>query len=323
MERVVDQQLVGCVKRATDGPCTSRTRPFCFVPRPAACYSPGRLAETPLRVQNADHVGRIAQRGSNRSDGPTLSAAGDRADGRGCRHSVRSLLAAAALGVVGNRRRRLGGLDRAFLGRRLRWGELPRLLLSNLAMLLAVAATAAAWHHCRWYLFASDDLGCYARRKAQPVCVEAIAVRMPRLLPTPPFDPMRMMPPTEGSRLEVDLTAIRDGSQWRRASGRATLLVQGPPPQVRAGDRLRLFAHLSEPLGPQNPGAFDYAAYLRAEGVRSRLQAEVPQCVSVVQHRQLVESCGNSRSGAGPQQSAARRLSRSSLCRNGRSRFAG
>lgn len=167
-----------------------------------------------------------------------------------------------------------------------RWlqlGEMPRLLFSNAAMLLAVAATTAAWHHCRWYLRAEDDLGRYALRKAQPICVEATAVRMPRVLPTPPFDPMRMMPPTEGSRLEVDVAAVRDGSQWRRASGRATLLVQGPPPQVRAGDRLRCFARLSAPLGPQNPGAFDRAAHLRADGIYSQLLAEVPQCLSVVQ----------------------------------------
>ena len=161
--------------------------------------------------------------------------------------------------------------------------KLPRLLLRNAALLLAVAATAAAWHHCRWYLMARDDLGCFARRKARPVCVEAVAVQMPRALPTQGFEPMRTMRAGECSRFDVDLAAIRDGSQWRPASGRATLTVQGPPPPINPGDRVRCFARLSAPLGPQNPGAFDYAGYLRAEGIRSRLLAEVPDCISVIQ----------------------------------------
>ena len=241
------------------------------------------------------------------------------------------VLAAAAAGILADRFRPLplwawwtmavGGLAvwvTPLVGRRL-----PKLLLSNAALLLSVAATMAAWHHCRWYLFAADDLGRYAHRKAQPICVEATAVRMPRTLPTPPVDPLRMMPPTEGSRLDVDLAAIRDGSRWRPASGRATLLVQGPPPQVRAGDRLRCFAHLSAPLGPQNPGAFDYAAYLRAEGVHSRLKAEVPQCVSVVRSGGWLSLAALLDRVARPWQSTAGRLARSRLRRDGRGRPAG
>ena len=157
-----------------------------------------------------------------------------------------------------------------------------QVVLGGLALCLAVAATAGAWHHCRWYLIACDDLGRYGRAKAQPTCVEALVVQMPRRSPTQAFDPLQMLPPKEDWRLEVDLVAVRDGSCWRPASGRATLYVQGPPPQIGAGDRIQCFARLSAPPGPRNPGAFDYAAHLRAEGIHSRLLAKVPQCISVV-----------------------------------------
>ncbi len=155
-------------------------------------------------------------------------------------------------------------------------------LLGSLVLYLAIAATAAAWHHCRWYLLAGDELGRYARVKPQPACIEAVAVRMPRRFPTPGFDPMQMLPPTEHSRLEVDVVAIRDGASWRPASGRAMIEVRGPPPEVHAGDRLRCFVRLSAPAPPHNPGAFDSAAQLRAEGVHSRLLAEVSPCISVI-----------------------------------------
>ena len=190
-------------------------------------------------------------------------------------HLARSVLAAALVGVVDRGGGRLGPVA-------LRLPAGSRSTLAGFALLMAVAATAGAWHHCRWYLAADDELGRFARRKAEPVCVEAVVARMPRPLPTPASDPLRMMPATEGCRIEVDLLAVRDGSCWRGASGRTTIQVYGPPPEVRAGDRVRCFAHLSAPQGPQNPGAFDYAAQLRANGVYSRLAAKVPQCISVV-----------------------------------------
>jgi competence protein ComEC len=163
----------------------------------------------------------------------------------------------------------------------LAWRRGP-VLLGGLALCLAVAATAGAWHHCRWYLLASDDLGRYARVKPQPTCIEAVAARMPRRSPTPAFDPMQALPPTEGCRLEVDVVAVRDGAKWRPASGQTTLAVRGSPPDVHAGDRLRCFAHFSVPASPHNPGALDYAGRLRAEGVHSHLVVETPQCISVI-----------------------------------------
>jgi competence protein ComEC len=59
--------------------------------------------------------------------------------------------------------------------------------------------------------------------------------------------------------------------------------VSGPPPDVRAGDRVRCFTILSAPPGPQNPGAFNYRDHLRSEGIRSDLRAKSPSCISVIE----------------------------------------
>ncbi len=150
-------------------------------------------------------------------------------------------------------------------------------------LLLAAGATAAAWHHCRWHLMPADDLSCFAQRKAEPVCIEATAVTMPRRQAAPAFDPMRMMAPDERSRFDVDVTALRDGACWRPVSGRATLSVSGQAPDVRAGDRVRCFAALSAPPGPQNPGAFNYRDHLRSEGIRTDLRAKSSSSISVIE----------------------------------------
>jgi competence protein ComEC len=157
-----------------------------------------------------------------------------------------------------------------------------RISLGGFALLLSVAATAGAWHHCRWSLFADDELGRFARHKAQPVCLEVLALGAPRAMPPAASDPLQMMPPGECWRFDADVVALRNGSEWQPVSGRTTLLVQGPPPKIGCGDRWRCFGRLSAPLGPQNPGASDRTAFLRAQRVRSRIQAEVPECLSLV-----------------------------------------
>lgn len=156
-------------------------------------------------------------------------------------------------------------------------------VLGNFLVLAAIAATAGAWHHCRWNLMTDDDLGRYALGDSRPICVEAVAVESPRRLPPAADDPMRTMPRSESSRLAVDLLALRNGAAWQPVSGRATLLIAGSPPTIAPGDRLRCFGRLSAPEGPQNPGDRDDAAFLRADRVYGRLKAEVRECVSVVQ----------------------------------------
>ena len=157
-------------------------------------------------------------------------------------------------------------------------------VVASFALLAAVAAAAGGWHHCQWYLFDVDELGRYARIEAQPACVEALAVSSPRAIPLPSPDPLQMMPASECWRFEVDLVALRNGAAWQPVSGRAVLLTPGPPPKVAAGDRLQCFVRLSSPPRPLNPGSPDRAAYLRAQRVRCRLQADTPECLTVIEH---------------------------------------
>lgn len=166
------------------------------------------------------------------------------------------------------------------------WGVLrrtPRDGLCVALLLSAVGCIAAAWHHASWYLIAADDISRFARPKAEPVCVEGRVVTSPRRMATPSFDPMRITQLGERSRLTLQLSAIRDGVQWRPVSGRVMLYVSGEPPAVHAGDRLRCFAALAALPSRQNPGDFDYAEFYRGDGIRCSLHAESAQCLSVVE----------------------------------------
>jgi len=166
------------------------------------------------------------------------------------------------------------------------WWALRRLQRDSAAgvtILLAAAACAGAWHHCRWNLFERDDLGLYARPFEQPICVEAVALSgARRVLPSPP-NPMHVFPSRDRTRVELEVTAVRNGGDWRPACGRARLTVEGRLPELRAGDRLRVVGQLTGPQPPHNPGEFDFAAHYRADRLRSLLRAECPECVTTVE----------------------------------------
>jgi competence protein ComEC len=147
---------------------------------------------------------------------------------------------------------------------------------------LAVAALAAAWHHQCWYLFGGDDMGLFACGQQQPVCIEAVALQTPRFIPPPEFNPLRSPRSGDEIRFEVQLLAIRDGGEWRTASGRAAMVVEGLVPDLAAGDRFRAFAHLLPFEHALNPGEVDRADRDRGRRVTSHLRVNYPECISVL-----------------------------------------
>ena len=159
--------------------------------------------------------------------------------------------------------------------------------VATMLLCLAISATAASWHHCRWYLFREDDLGNFATVERRPVCIEAIALGAARNRRPPPYDPMRTLPAGQRSQLKIEVVGVRDGASWRPASGFAQLSVESYIEEVHHGDRLRIFAQLSDVVGPLNPGEFDYAAHSRADRRRGRLRTQFKECVSVISRGQI------------------------------------
>jgi competence protein ComEC len=157
-----------------------------------------------------------------------------------------------------------------------------RLVRAAAVVLLGGAAAAGgAWHHWHWHLYRSDELGLAAREGSQPICLAAIACTSPRRVAPPPPNPLRTMPVGERSELAIEVIGVRDGTQWRRASGRAELLVDGQLLGVQAGDRVHAFALFSRPAVQRNPGEFDFAAHFRIERQLFRCSAQFPDMVTV------------------------------------------
>jgi len=144
---------------------------------------------------------------------------------------------------------------------------------------VAIAAAGASWHHCRWHLFAEDDLGLFATADEGPVCLELVVAEPPLRLPRRERSAFWPLPSQEVTRIAGEAAAIRDGRQWRTASGRTRLIVYGELPQFRPGDRLRVFGQLKAVPPAMNPGQFDFARHLRAERVLCQLRTACPEAV--------------------------------------------
>ncbi|RLS35182.1 MAG: ComEC/Rec2 family competence protein [Planctomycetota bacterium] len=144
---------------------------------------------------------------------------------------------------------------------------------AGLLLLVAVASSSAAWTSAQWRLFPADDLAWSLGDLPVPLVVEGSLLESPRELPRS-ADPLRggSLPPTSECLLAV--AAVRDGESWRPVSGRAVVIVDGPPSALPVGARLRVWGRGLRPGSPGNPGEFDQRA--RARGARCLSVIRVP-----------------------------------------------
>jgi competence protein ComEC len=176
----------------------------------------------------------------------------------------------------------------------LAWGLLSRMESrmgrhgwAALTLLVAVVGGAAGWSAIRSNLFPRDDLAWSLTSSPQPVAVEGIVEESPRRLSAPVIDPLRsgaaqaaLQRPS--SECVVAVLAVRRGAAWRPASGRMTLIVDGEPPDVVAGCRVRVLGRGMRPPPPLNPGEFDFRERARSLRCLSIVRAHSAECVRVL-----------------------------------------
>ena len=71
----------------------------------------------------------------------------------------------------------------------------------------------------------------------------------------------------ERTRFTVEVTRLRLAGTWVATTGQARLTVLGQPTEVAYGDEVRGLFRLRHPRRFENPGAFDYPAYLATQGI--------------------------------------------------------
>lgn len=152
---------------------------------------------------------------------------------------------------------------------------------SALVVLGSVAALAGLWHHHRWNLYPAGEISRFVRDVPEPVLVRVKVLGAPRHATAAREAPLSTMMRRETTRLDVHVSAIRQGSVWRRASGRLLLIVNGrlAGERVLRGDRLEIAGLLAAVRPPLNPGEPDFAGMCRARRQRAVLLCDNTACV--------------------------------------------
>ncbi|MEN1680942.1 MAG: ComEC/Rec2 family competence protein [Planctomycetota bacterium] len=150
-------------------------------------------------------------------------------------------------------------------------------------LLVAIAAGGAGWSHAGWRLFDRNEVGRLAEETSSPICLTAIAADAPSRVSAPEPDPFRAIPQGDKTTLPLVVTAVRDDSRWRPATGRLELVVDGHAAGYRAGDRLLVFGQLRGGGEPLNPGQFDFRADARSDRRLATLRTESPDCITLTQ----------------------------------------
>ncbi len=149
-------------------------------------------------------------------------------------------------------------------------------------LLLVIASVGGGWHHLRWHLFDSTDIGRYAEAFPQRVALRVETIEPVKNIAAPERNLLWTMPTGNRSRVEVRVLAIRDRQRWKDASGKAMLLVDGEIIAYRPGTRLEIFGRMLRPPPANNRGEFDFAAYRRMHGQHCVLRSSHPACLQKI-----------------------------------------
>jgi len=162
------------------------------------------------------------------------------------------------------------------------WGvSWPRAGRSVAWLCAAVACAGGAWAAAQHDLFRADDLAWSLADDPQPVAIRCTVLESPRPLPPPAGMAAQAVARGPSSECVVAVHAVRNGGLWEPASGRAAVVVDGPPPALRVGARLTVLGRGLRPASALNPGEFDFRLRARTKRCLSIVRVGAPACVRV------------------------------------------
>ncbi len=152
------------------------------------------------------------------------------------------------------------------------WGTLTWAPLRGLNLVYlwaSVGALGAAYHH--WHCQPNDALRALASEEPRPVRLRGVVDSEPAFLAAKTNEPLRAFPGIDTTRFVLRTTHLYTPDGWQPTTGRTQVTVQGRADTGHPGDLIEVVGQLSLPPAPANPGEFDYAAYLRDQGIGTAL----------------------------------------------------
>jgi competence protein ComEC len=135
-----------------------------------------------------------------------------------------------------------------------------------------VAGAGSAYHHWHRHHVGATDLSRIAEREAQPARLRGVLASAP-ITHTGQSAPLLSFPTRDTTRFMLRVSARQDlaDRSWHDADGLVQVTLIGRTDIVTVGDEVELLGRLALPGDAGNPGEFDYAAFLRDQGITTTL----------------------------------------------------
>lgn len=150
-------------------------------------------------------------------------------------------------------------------------GHTPIVLV---ALWLTLSVLGSALHHWHSRYLPADDLGRQAASEPHAARLRGVVYSAPILSPGQ-NDPLRTQPAKATVRFVMRVTQRQDITEhvWKQTSGLTQVTLQGRPADLAftAGDEIEVLGRLSHPGHAMNPGEFDYADFMRDQGITTTL----------------------------------------------------
>ncbi len=151
------------------------------------------------------------------------------------------------------------------------------------ALAFAIAALGAGYH--QWYResIATNDLRLFATSEGRIARLRGVVQSEPIHTPDIANDPLRTVPTNPITRLAIAAQLLEEHNGWRNVSGVVQATLAGKRGDLHVGDEVELVGKLALPEAAANPGGFDYASFLRDQGIGATLLVkESPGAVDVL-----------------------------------------
>ncbi len=148
----------------------------------------------------------------------------------------------------------------------------PRQPLAFVYLWGSVAAFGALYHHWQRHRIAPNDLSHVVQVETRPIRLRGVMHGAPIFQPGKP-DPLRSFPTEDATRFVLRVTEWQKPTSldWHAASGLVQVTVNARIQDITVGDEIELLGRLALPGEPLNPGDFDYAGFLRDQGITTTL----------------------------------------------------
>ena len=146
-----------------------------------------------------------------------------------------------------------------------------------------VAGLASAYHHWQRYHLDANDIHYMADYDGKPTRLRGALASAPAMQ-LGKSDPLRTIPAQDTTRFVLRVTQRQELATraWHDVSGFVQATIVGKVEDFTVGDEVEALGRLTLPEEAANPGGFDYASFLRDQGITATFNVKDAETVTLV-----------------------------------------